>query len=167
MEYTKQTNIKNRKLYIHGSRVILDELDSNNLKVDTRSFEDIFVYYIWYLSPNNQFNLLYIVIPDVYGYIKKDNGNRYLEITSTDNNKDLLKKYTDIWNKIKPHMSSGCHKYVDDCMKIKIESDDDLPLNKLLNFNLLTIFVKFIYELYGHCYPQIFVDSCCMNKLYG
>ena len=143
----------------------MDKFDSNSFKVDVKPFDDIVVYYVWYLSPNNQFNLLYITIPDVYGYIKKDNGNKYLKIASTGGNKDVLNKYSDIWDKITSHMNAGCYKYVDDCMMIKIESDDNLPLERLLNFNLLTVYVKFIYELYGNCYLQIFVDSLCINEV--
>ena len=41
-------------------------------------------------------------------------------------------------------------------MKIKFNSDDDLPLNKQLKFINLTIIV----EEYDQYYPQIFLDKC-------
>ena len=165
MEQVKQINVKNRKLYIHGSRVILDEFNPENLKVDIKSFEDVSIVYVWYLSPNDLFNPLYLLIPNVNGYIIEYCGNRYLKIASTDGNKDVLKKYGSVWDKITSHMDAKCYKYADNFMKIKVGSDDDLPLNRLLNFNLLTIFVKFIYELYGNCYAEVFVDSCCINEI--
>ena len=52
---------------------------------------------------------------------------------SADENKELLKKYKDVWNGIKNKIQeinvSDCD-YEKDFMKIKFNSDDDLPLNK-------------------------------------
>ena len=45
-------------------------------------------------------------------------------------------------------------------MKIKFNSDDDLPLNKQLKFPSLTITVRTIFEEDGKYYPQMFLDEC-------
>ena len=45
-------------------------------------------------------------------------------------------------------------------MKIKFNSDDTLPLNKILKFCILTITIRDIFEKDGKCYPQIFSDDC-------
>ena len=45
-------------------------------------------------------------------------------------------------------------------MKIKFDSDDNLPLNKILKFCLLTIIIRNIFEKDGKYYPQIFLDDC-------
>ena len=45
-------------------------------------------------------------------------------------------------------------------MKIKFNSDDDLPLNKRLKFMSLTILVRTVFEEDGKYYPQIFLDEC-------
>ena len=45
-------------------------------------------------------------------------------------------------------------------MKIKFNSDDDLPLNKQLKFISLTIIVRTVFEEDGKYYPQIFLDEC-------
>ena len=45
-------------------------------------------------------------------------------------------------------------------MKIKFNSDDDLPLNKQLKFMSLTIIVRTVFEEDGKHYPQIFLDEC-------
>ena len=63
--------------------------------------------------------------------LKKD-ANKYLIFDSTDENKELPKKYNDVWNVIKnkiKEVSSGEYDYEKDFMKIKFNSDDDLPLN--------------------------------------
>ena len=63
--------------------------------------------------------------------LKKD-ANKYLIFDSTDENKELPKKCNDVWNVIKnkiKEVSSGEYDYEKDSMKIKSNSDDDLPLN--------------------------------------
>ena len=45
-------------------------------------------------------------------------------------------------------------------MKIKFNSDDDLPFNKQLKFINLTIIVRTVFEEDGKYYPQIFLDEC-------
>ena len=45
-------------------------------------------------------------------------------------------------------------------MKIKFNSDDNLPLNKALKFRILTIIIKTIFEEDGKYYPEIYLDDC-------
>ena len=45
-------------------------------------------------------------------------------------------------------------------MKIKFNSDDDLPLNKNLKFIILTIIVRTAFEEGGRYYPQVFLNEC-------
>ena len=44
-------------------------------------------------------------------------------------------------------------------MKIKFNSDDDLPLNKQLKFTNLTTIVRSVFEENGSLYLQIFLDQ--------
>ena len=44
-------------------------------------------------------------------------------------------------------------------MKIKFNSDDDLPLNKSLKFYLMTITIRCVFEDNGKLYPQVFLDD--------
>ena len=44
---------------------------------------------------------LYVVINTADGYIKEKNGNKYLTFASTNENKEVLKKYTELWDEIK------------------------------------------------------------------
>ena len=44
-------------------------------------------------------------------------------------------------------------------MKTKINSDDDLPLNKPLKFHIMTIIIKSVFEEDGKLYPQEFLDD--------
>ena len=45
-------------------------------------------------------------------------------------------------------------------MKIKFDTDDNLPLNKLLNLHMLTIIVKSVFEDEGTFYSQVYLDDC-------
>ena len=54
-------------------------------------------------------------------YIEEKNENKYLIFNSTDENKELLKKYLDVWSGIKNKIeavSSGECDYEEDYMKI-------------------------------------------------
>ena len=44
-------------------------------------------------------------------------------------------------------------------MKIKFNSDDNLPLNKPLKFYLITIDIRSVFEEDGKLYPQVFLDN--------
>ena len=44
-------------------------------------------------------------------------------------------------------------------MKIKCNSDDDLPLNKLLKFCLMTIIIRCVFSEDDKLYLQLFLDD--------
>ena len=93
--------------------------------------------------------------------------NKYFIFDSTDENKELLKKYNDVWNgiknKIKTINGGKENHYEKDYMKFKFNSDDDLPLNKQLKFHNMTVTIISVFEEDGKLYPQVFVD----DTLYG
>ena len=68
--------------------------------------------------------------------VKEKNGSKYLVFNSTDKNKEVLKKYTELWDGIKNETKTinGGKKgeYDKDFVKIKFNADDNLPLYKPL-----------------------------------
>ena len=54
--------------------------------------------------------------------------------------------------------SSECD-YEKDYMKINFQSDDDLPLNKLLKFHSITIVVRSAFQEDDKLYPQVFLAN--------
>ena len=69
--------------------------------------------------------------------LKKTNGNKYLTLVPTDESKDTLKPYKELWNKIRNLIRSITNKsdnYDEKYIKIKFNSGDDLPLKKCQNF---------------------------------
>ena len=173
MNTTKQINIKNRTYYFYNDTIDLENFDAELLKIDKKSYKDINIYNIGYVTKIrigncmniNSANPLYLGITRVNGYIEEKDSNKYLVFDSTDENKELLKKYNDVFNgirdKIKEINSNECD-YEKDYMKIKFNSDDDLPLNKSLKFRLMTITIRHVFEEDGKLYLQVFLD----NNLY-
>ena len=45
-------------------------------------------------------------------------------------------------------------------MKIKFNSDDNLPLNKILKLHKLIVIVGSVFEEDGKYYPHVFLDEC-------
>ena len=87
-----------------------------------------------------------------------------MNIAFTDSNNEGLKKYAEVWSRIKDQIekiNNGKLKgYEKDYMKIKFNSDDNLPLNSQLKFLSVTIIVRSVFEEDGKYYPQVFLDEC-------
>ena len=105
---------------------------------------------------------MYLTIAHASGYIEEKGVNKYLVFDSTDENKELLKKYNDVFNGIRDKIEGINNDERDDekdYMKIKFNSDDDLPSNKPLKFHLMTITIKSVFEENGKLYPQVSLDD--------
>ena len=74
----------------------------------------------------------------------------------------MLKKYNDVFNGIRDEIkeinNNECD-YEKDYMKIKFNSDDDLPLNKSLKFCLMTIAIRYVFEEDDKIDPQVFLGD--------
>ena len=71
----------------------------------------------------------------------------------------ILEDYTEICNEIKEQIDlisgSKVIKYSRDFMKIKFQSDDGLPLGKILNIPVSAIIVKGVFQEDSKYYPQV------------
>ena len=107
-------------------------------------------------------NPLYFCVDHVNGYIKEKSVNKYLVFDSTDENQELLEKYNEVLNgirdKIKKVSSDECD-YEKDYMKVKFNSDDNLPLNKQLKFDNMTITIRSVFKEDGKLYQQVLLDD--------
>ena len=109
MGEVKQINIKNRSYYFYNDIINLKKFDAELLKIDKKSYKNIGIYYIGYITKKkiddcekiNSVNPLYVSIDHANGYIEEKNGIKYLIFDSVDQNKELLKKYNDVWSGIK------------------------------------------------------------------
>ena len=153
----KQIDIKNRTYYFYNDINDIKNFKSNFLKIDKKSYKDIGIYNIGYITIKKiddyeniySVNPLYLIIAHASGYIEEKGVNKYLVFDSTDENKELLKKYNDVWNGIKnkiEEVSSGECDYEKDYMKIKFNSDNNLSLKKPLKFHNVTIIIRSVFE---------------------
>ena len=165
MGEVKQITIKNRTYYFYNDMINLKKFEPNR-----KSYKNIGIYNIGYIIIKKiddceniySVNPFYLRIDHANGYIEEKGVNKCLVFDSTDENKELLKKYNDVWNgvrdKIKEVSSNECD-YEKDYIKIKFNSDDNLPLNKPIKFHLMTITIRSVFEEDGKLYPQVFLDD--------
>ena len=136
--------ITNRTTTLYSTfSMILSKFDSNKIKIDEKPYKNILIYDIGYMTnqrleilKNQQCkNPLYLIIGKVNGYSKQINRNKYLTLVSTNKSKEMVKKYKDLWSKIKDfirEITKNSDDYDEKYVKIKFNLDDDCPLNKTL-----------------------------------
>ena len=110
METIKQINVKNRTYYFYFYSNIIDikSFDSNMLKLDKKSYKNLDIYNIGYVTIKkigygydiNSVNPLYLRIDNANGYIEEINWYKYLAFDAIDENKKLLERYDDVFKGI-------------------------------------------------------------------
>ena len=134
------------------------------MSIDQISFKstDFVIYHIEYItikSLDNK-NSLYLIFNNVDAYIEENN-----EI-----NKEALEKYTELWDEIKDQIetisSDKPIEYKKDFIKIKFESEGDLPLGKILSIPECIITVRFVFQKNNNYYPQVYLHECLYEYEY-
>ena len=106
---------------------------------------------------------MYLMINKIKGHFEEVDGNKYLIISSE--NGDLMQKYQELFDVIKEIIKkisdySQPIKHDDNYMKIKFDTDDNIPLNKVIYFPTITIIIRSVTQKYGKYYLQVFLDEC-------
>ena len=77
----------------------IKNFDSNNFKIDEKSHKNILIYYIRYVTIKdskyveiNSVNPLYLIFNKVNRYSEEINGDKYLTLVPTNENKEKIKK---------------------------------------------------------------------------
>ena len=104
MGEVKQINIKNRTYYFYNNIINLKHFEPNLLKIDRKSYKNIGIYNIGYITIKKigdyeniySVNPLHLQVNHGNGYIEEKNENKCLIFDFTDENKELLKKYSDV-----------------------------------------------------------------------
>ena len=150
---------------------------SNLLKIDKKSCKDIDIYYIGYITVKdsdyvkiNSLNPLYLMIDKVNGYTEEKNGSKYLIFDSADKNKEVLKRYNELQDGFKNKVETinggktseySSAEYGKDFVKIKFDSDYDLPLKKkTLKLHDMPMVGRSVFEDKRKFYPQVYLDEC-------
>ena len=109
MGKVKQINIKNRTYYFYYNHINLKYFDARLLKIDKKDYKEIDIYYIGYVTVKiiancnniNSVNPLYLMINEMIGYFEEKNENKYLVLDDVDENRELSKKYEELWEGVK------------------------------------------------------------------
>ena len=165
----KQINIKYRTYYFYNDIINLDEFDESKIKVDRKNVNNVDIYYLGYeckkknteCNEINSVNPLYFRIKDMKVQFKKGKSDNvwYLIIFG---DADVLRKFAKIWKSIRAKIeenAGGIVQYDQDYMRIKFESNDNLPTNNVLNMHLVTIIIRRAFAQTGKFYPQLFLDD--------
>ena len=106
---------------------------------------------------------MYLIFNKIKGHSEEVDGDKYLIINSE--NGDELQKYQEVFDEVKEIFKkiNGYNqpiKYDGNYMKIKFNTDDNIPLNKIIYFPTITIIIRSVTQKDGKYYPQLFLDEC-------
>ena len=97
------------------------------------------------------------------GHFEEKNENKYLVLDDVTETKEVSKKYKEVWDGIKKDIETinGGKRveYGKDFIKVRFESNDDLPMNKPIKLRLLTIIITSVFSEGSKFYPQRFLDD--------
>ena len=125
------------------------------------------IYYIGYVDKKREWNVnsvnpLYLMINRIDGFVEDKNGSKSLNISETDRNSELLKKYNQVFNGIKHHIkkiNDNDNEYEKYYMKIKFNTDDHIPSGKQLYFLSIPVIIRCIFEKDDRWYPEAYLDE--------
>ena len=92
-----------------------------------------------------------------YRHFKEKYGEKYLFIDSTEKYEEV---FSGIISEIKTINGGRDLFYEKNYAGIRVDTDDDLPLNKQLKFPTLTIIIRCVLQNGEKLYPQIYLDEC-------
>ena len=149
----KDINMKNWTYYFFNDIIDIENFDPNNIKIDEKSYKNILIHYIKYVTIKEYvkmygINPLHLIFWYVNGYFEEINRNKYLTLAPTNESKEKFKKYERLWIKIRDliiSITNNSNDYDERYMKIKFNSDDELPLNKMIESPSITIVLRVIF----------------------
>ena len=147
-----------------------EKLDTNLVSVNQLSFvnDDAVNYEIEYSKDYDDAYPLYLVFNDVDVYFSCVDGKKILSFCSNRQEQQSARELQKLWNEFKEEIrtiKAGIEpfEYEKDVMRIKFESDNGLPLGKILNIPACVIVVRSVFEESGKLYPQVYLGHCCLE----
>ena len=93
----KDIDIKNHTYYLYNDIIIIKIFDPNNIKIDEKSYKNILIYYIGYVTIKDSkyvkifsVNPLYLIFDKVNRYFKEINKSKYLKLVPTNQRKERI-----------------------------------------------------------------------------
>ena len=95
----KDIDIKYGTYYFFNNIINIKNSDSNKIKMDEKSYKNILIYYVGYVTIKdlkyvkiNTVYPLYLIFSKVNGYFEEIKGNKYLTLVTTNESKEKIKK---------------------------------------------------------------------------
>ena len=93
----KGIDIKNRTDYFFNDIINIENFDPNNIKIDEKSYKDILIYYIEYVTIKEYIeiygvNPLYLIFRNVNGSFEEIDKSKYLTLVPTNESKEKNRK---------------------------------------------------------------------------
>ena len=113
---------------------------------------------------DNAIKALQFLIDRLIGYIEEIEGSsdKYLIVTSSVRNKNIISVIDMVWTSIKDKINPNIK--IKDYNKFRFNSDVDLPLNTIIEFRSLVINISCVIEKDNEYYPEIYLDESSYIK---
>ena len=146
--------------------VYLDDSDVKLIKVIKRESRiGVDIYYIGYVLESeddiNSISPLYSAVRHFFGRIEKIEGSSDRYLVVDENNKEVINVFNKLWKFIEDKITFGnADNKISEYNKLRFSSDVDLPLDTLIEFHMLTMFINCVIEKGNKYYPEIYLDEC-------
>ena len=170
--------IKNKTNYFWDNMVYLNDFDMKLVKLVKRESRiGVDIYYIGYVfEPDDDIKSispLYLVVRHLVGRIEKIKGSSDRYLVAHENNKEVINVFDKFikWKFIKDEINrlikrndkitfGNADNKISEYNKLRLSSDVDLPLDTLIEFQMLTIVINCVIEKGNKYYPEIYLDEC-------
>ena len=158
----KSLKIKTKSNHYCDDMVYLDDFDVKLVKVVKRELRiGVDIYYIGYvLEPEddiNSINPLYLIVKRLLGCIEKIEGSNDKYLVVDGNNKEVINVFDKLWKFIEDEINrlikrndnitfGNADNKISEYNKLRFSSNIDLPLDTLIEFRMLTIFINCVIE---------------------
>ena len=137
----KDVDTKNRTNYFVSVIINIENFNANNVKIDEKPYNNILIYYTRCVTIKdlksvkiNSGSPLYLIYSKVNGYFEEINKSKHLTLVPTNESKEKIKTYEELWSEIKELVRESVTKssdhYDEKYMKVKFNLDYELLLNK-------------------------------------
>ena len=166
----KSLKVKNESCYYWNDMIYSEDFDEKFVRVVKRESRiDASIYYVSYEVKGKKVNSLYLIVKDLLGKIELINGSKDKYLVIDDSNKKVI----DVFDKLFKFVGAKIDKINrdDDFFgmkasnkiigydKLRLCTDLELPIDKLIEFHSLTIVVSCVIKKGGKFYPEIYVDE--------
>ena len=159
--------IKTKTTYDWDDIFYINDFDVNSLEIIKRESKiGANIYHIGCaFNPDyNAIKPLHFLIDRLIDYIEEIEGSsdKYLIVTSSVRNKNIISVIDMVWASIKDKINPDIK--IKDYDKFRFNSNIDLPLNTIIEFRSLVINISCVIEKDNEYYPEIYLHESSYIK---